>query len=77
MWTEENNQLKKSFVFKNYLEALKFVNSISYDIEGLGHHPTITLTWGRVDIITQTHDAGNIVTDKDHQLATLINSHYE
>jgi 4a-hydroxytetrahydrobiopterin dehydratase len=77
MWIEENNELKKSFKFSNYLEALAFVNSISSDIEKLGHHPIITLTWGRVDIATQTHDAGNTVTDKDYQLTTLINTHYE
>jgi 4a-hydroxytetrahydrobiopterin dehydratase len=77
MWIEENNELKRSFKFSNYLEALEFVNSLTEDIEKLGHHPVITLTWGRVDIATQTHDEGNIVTTKDHQLTELINTHYE
>jgi 4a-hydroxytetrahydrobiopterin dehydratase len=74
MWIEENNQLKKSFKFPNYLEALSFVNQISSVIEQLGHHPIITLTWGRVDISTTTHDAGNTVTNKDFQLTQLIDS---
>jgi 4a-hydroxytetrahydrobiopterin dehydratase len=77
MWIEENNELKRSFEFSNYLEALEFVNNISQDIEKLGHHPVITLTWGRVNIQTTTHDAGNIVTTKDHELSKLINKHYE
>lgn len=69
--------LKKSFGFGNYLEALDFVNRISVDIEKLGHHPVITLTWARVDITTQTHDANNSVTELDHQLTKLIDTHYE
>ncbi len=76
MWIEENNKLKRSFAFSNYLEALAFVNSLTDDIEALGHHPVITLTWGRVDIATQTHDAGNIITDKDYQLTKIINTHF-
>ncbi len=72
MWIEENNQLKKTFTFKNYLEALDFVNKISVGIEELGHHPVITLTWGRVEISTTTHDAGNTITDKDYKLTELI-----
>jgi 4a-hydroxytetrahydrobiopterin dehydratase len=76
MWIEENNQLKKSFKFQNYTDALAFVNLISSGIESLGHHPVITLTWGRVDIASQTHDAGNIVTEKDIALSKLIDKCY-
>jgi 4a-hydroxytetrahydrobiopterin dehydratase len=77
MWIEENDMLKKSFKFNNYLEAIAFVNSLTESIEELGHHPVITLTWGRVDITTQTHDAGNKVTELDYQLSKIINTHYE
>jgi 4a-hydroxytetrahydrobiopterin dehydratase len=77
MWIEENNMLKRSFAFNNYLEALAFINSLTESIEKLGHHPSITLTWGRVDIATQTHDKGNTVTELDHQLTQIINTHYE
>jgi 4a-hydroxytetrahydrobiopterin dehydratase len=77
MWIQVNNELKGSFRFSNYLKALEFVNRISEDIEKLGHHPVITLAWGSVEITTQTHDAGNIITEKDHQLSKLITAHYE
>jgi 4a-hydroxytetrahydrobiopterin dehydratase len=76
MWLEENNKLKKTFIFENYLQALNFVNKISIDIEKLGHHPEIMLTWGRVEISTCTHDAGNIITDKDKELTKLIDKQY-
>jgi 4a-hydroxytetrahydrobiopterin dehydratase len=41
--------------------------------EKLGHHPTWTNTWNSVEIWLSTHDAGNIITEKDHQLAAKIN----
>lgn len=36
------------------------------------HHPTWTNTWNTVEIWLSTHDAGNIVTDKDTSLALSI-----
>lgn len=77
MWIEEDNKLKREFKFSNYAEALNFVNKISIGIEELGHHPEITLTWGRVIITTTTHDAGNKITNKDVILTELINKIYE
>lgn len=40
--------------------------------EKMNHHPTWTNTWNTVTFELSTHDAGNKVTDKDHQLANVI-----
>jgi 4a-hydroxytetrahydrobiopterin dehydratase len=40
--------------------------------EKMNHHPTWTNTWNTVHIKLSTHDAGNIVTEKDHTLAKAI-----
>ncbi|MBL7863482.1 MAG: 4a-hydroxytetrahydrobiopterin dehydratase [Cyclobacteriaceae bacterium] len=72
MWTEQNNALKKSFVFKDFSEAFGFMTRVAFLAEKLNHHPTWTNTWNRVDIALSTHDAGNTVTDLDRKLAEAI-----
>lgn len=72
MWIEENNKLKRSFVFKDFTEAFGFMTRVALHAEKMDHHPTWTNTWNRVDIELSTHDAGNIVTDRDRALAATI-----
>lgn len=73
-WETTNNQLIKTFKFSNFVEALEFTNQVGLIAEKLQHHPTITLTWGKVEIATTTHDTGNTITDKDWELAKKIDS---
>jgi 4a-hydroxytetrahydrobiopterin dehydratase len=40
----------------------------------MNHHPTWTNTWNSVHIELSTHDAGNVVTEKDRKLASIIDS---
>jgi len=72
MWTEQNNRLKKSFVFKDFNAAFGFMTRVAFLAEKMDHHPTWTNTWNRVDIELSTHDAGNTVTDLDRKLAEAI-----
>ncbi|MCI0751143.1 MAG: 4a-hydroxytetrahydrobiopterin dehydratase [Flammeovirgaceae bacterium] len=74
MWKEENNKLTKSFVFKDFTQAFGFMTKVALIAEKMDHHPTWTNTWNRVNIELSTHDAGNIVTDKDRVLAKAIDS---
>ena len=72
MWKEENDRLYKSFSFKNFSEAFAFMTRVALEAEKLNHHPTWTNTWNRVSFELSTHDAGDIVTDKDRKLAEEI-----
>jgi 4a-hydroxytetrahydrobiopterin dehydratase len=72
MWKEENNKLKKSFTFKDFSEAFAFMTRVALIAEKMEHHPTWTNTWNTVNIELSTHDAGNIVTDRDRKLAAAI-----
>jgi 4a-hydroxytetrahydrobiopterin dehydratase len=72
MWKEENNRLKKSFKFKDFIEAFGFMARVAILAEKQNHHPTWTNTYNTVDIELSTHDAGNVVTAKDHKLAHAI-----
>lgn len=72
MWKEEDNKLKKTFKFRDFTEAFGFITRVAIIAEKMNHHPTWTNTWNTVSIELSTHDAGNIVTEKDHALAKAI-----
>jgi 4a-hydroxytetrahydrobiopterin dehydratase len=72
MWTEENNRLKRTFVFKDFTEAFGFMTKVAIAAEKMDHHPFWTNVYNKVSIELSTHDAGNIVTDKDRKLAKAI-----
>jgi|GEM_PF-152393 4a-hydroxytetrahydrobiopterin dehydratase len=76
-WREENNQLKGTFQFKNFIEAFSFMTEIAFHAEKMNHHPDWRNVWNRVEIALYTHDADNTVTEKDRKLATVIDQVYE
>jgi 4a-hydroxytetrahydrobiopterin dehydratase len=74
MWTESKNKLKKSFQFRDFPEAFAFMTRVAMAAEKMDHHPYWTNVYNKVDIELSTHDAGDIVTQKDHKLAAIIDS---
>ncbi|MEY5045095.1 MAG: hypothetical protein RL713_320 [Bacteroidota bacterium] len=74
MWKEENNKLYKKFQFKDFNAAFAFMTSVALLAEKADHHPTWTNTWNTVEIWLSTHDAGNVVTQKDRDLADQIDA---
>jgi len=72
MWKEENNTLYKKFEFKNFSEAFSFMTRVALAAEKMDHHPLWTNVYNKVEIWLSTHDAGDIVTDKDRKLAEQI-----
>lgn len=76
-WKEQNNSLSRSFEFKDFQEAFAFMTEVAIQAEKQNHHPLWTNVWNRVDFTLSTHDAGDIVTDKDHKLALAIDKIYQ
>jgi 4a-hydroxytetrahydrobiopterin dehydratase len=74
MWKEENNALTKTFTFADFTEAFGFMAKVAIVAEKMNHHPTWTNTWNKVSFQLSTHDAGDIVTEKDHALAKAIDA---
>lgn len=72
MWKEEDNQLKRTFEFGNFVEAFGFMTRVALIAEKMEHHPNWSNVYNRVEICLTTHDAGNTVTDKDRNLAAAI-----
>lgn len=68
-WVQEGNQIVKQFQFKDFAEALNFVNKVGAEAEKMDHHPDIFIhSWNKVQITISTHSEGGI-TKKDFQLA--------
>lgn len=72
MWQEKDHQLQRSFQFQNFSEAFAFMTRVALLAEKMDHHPYWINVYNRVEIRLSTHDAGDIVTEKDHQLAAAI-----
>ena len=73
-WTLNPKEgLVRSFNFDSFPQAIAFVNRIADVAETQQHHPTIEISYRTVTLRLITHDAGNQVTDKDYELARLIN----
>ncbi len=73
MWREVNNKLYRKFEFSNFSEAFAFMTRVAIEAEKMNHHPLWTNVWNTVEIWLSTHDAGDVVTDKDKKLAETIN----
>ena len=67
-WAETGGQIHRTFQFKDFVEAMKFVNVVAEQAEAAQHHPDILIRWNKVTLTVSTHDAGGI-TAKDFALA--------
>jgi 4a-hydroxytetrahydrobiopterin dehydratase len=76
MWQEEDNKLKKSYSFKDFREAFAFMNKVADVVNEMDHHPYWTNMYNKVSFELNTHDAGDVVTEKDHELASAIDRIY-
>jgi 4a-hydroxytetrahydrobiopterin dehydratase len=77
MWQEKNNALNRTFKFIDFTEAFSFMTEVAFKAEKMNHHPNWSNVWNTVTIQLNTHDAGNIVTEKDRKLADEIDKIYK
>ena len=68
-WAEQDNKLYRKFQFKNFSEAFAFMTRVALEAEKMDHHPLWTNVYNTVEVWLSTHSAGDIVTEKDRQLA--------
>ena len=72
MWLEQNDKLVRTFDFADFQEAFSFMTRVAFIAEDLNHHPSWSNTYSTVHIELSTHDAGDVITDKDRELARRI-----
>ncbi len=70
-WNLENDSIKKTYQFENFIESIDFINKIAPIAEDMQHHPDIKINYNKVGITLSTHDQGG-VTEKDFRLAAKI-----
>ncbi len=68
-WAETGGQIHRTFQFKDFVEAMKFVNKVAEQAEADQHHPDVLIRWNKVTLTLSTHDAAGI-TAKDFALAS-------
>jgi 4a-hydroxytetrahydrobiopterin dehydratase len=74
MWNEKDNALHATFKFKDFSQAFAFMTEVAIAAEKHNHHPSWHNVWNTVTFELSTHDAGDIVTDKDRDLADTIDN---
>jgi 4a-hydroxytetrahydrobiopterin dehydratase len=72
MWEEKENALYRKFQFADFSEAFAFMVRVALVAEKMDHHPKWTNVYNTVEMWLSTHDAGDIVTEKDRKLAKKI-----
>ncbi len=72
MWQEVDNKLYRQFEFEDFVSAFSFLTKIAIVSEKQNHHPEIHNVYNKVQIWLSTHDAGNVITEKDRTLAQSI-----
>jgi 4a-hydroxytetrahydrobiopterin dehydratase len=74
MWETINNELYRKFQFCDFSEAFAFMTRVAFLAEQQNHHPRWSNVWNTVEVWLSTHEAGNIVTEKDQKLAKAIDA---
>ena len=77
MWKEKDDSLQAELKFKNFIQAFGFMSQVAIIAEKQGHHPDWFNVYNTVTFKLNTHDAGDVVTDKDHKLAEAISEIYK
>lgn len=71
-WIEKNDKLKRKFEFKDFNEALAFINKLATICESMNHHPEINWVYNKIELTLLTHDVDDKITELDYQLANKI-----
>lgn len=72
MWQNQNGKLYQKFEFQDFKQAVLFMNKVADIAEELNHHPKIHNNQNSVELWLSTHSAGDVVTEKDQELADRI-----
>ncbi len=72
-WKVSDNTLKATFTFDDFNQAFGFMTQVALEAEKQNHHPNWSNEYNKVEFSLSTHEAGDVVTEKDQNLANAIN----
>lgn len=70
-WVEISDAIQRTLGFKDFTQAMKFVNAVAEAAEKAQHHPDILIRYNKVTLTLSTHDASG-VTEKDFAFAATV-----
>jgi 4a-hydroxytetrahydrobiopterin dehydratase len=70
-WSRRSDALTRTYQFRNFTQAMEFVNRVADLAESANHHPDIDIRYSKVTLTLSTHDVGGI-TSNDVALARSI-----
>ena len=74
-WNLQQGKLTREWTFKDFVQAMAFVNQVAEIAEAAGHHPDIDIRYNRVLLGLISHDAGGI-TSRDAAMAKQISEQF-
>lgn len=72
-WRKSGSVIRRTYEFKDFVVAMKFVNALARAAEKAWHHPDIDIRWNKVTLALTTHDQGGL-TEKDFDLAARFDA---
>ena len=72
-WSVDGDRLRRKLVFRDFVEAMRFVNRMAEVAEAEGHHPDFTVHYREVDVTVWTHAVGGL-SENDFILAAKIDA---
>ena len=70
-WKKQGDMITRTFEFKDFSAAMKFVNAVAELAEQAWHHPDVDIRWNKVTLTLTTHKAGGL-TEQDFALAQKV-----
>ena len=70
-WKKTGAAIARTFAFKDFPAAIRFVDAVAKLAEQAGHHPDIDIRWNKITLTLTTHSAGGL-TEKDFKLARQV-----
>lgn len=74
-WAQQDKAILADFTFRDFSDALIFVNSVAQAAEQANHHPDIDIRYNKVRMLLTSHDSGGI-TRRDTRMARQISEIY-
>ena len=72
-WELGEDRIKRTFKFKDFVEAFGWMSSVALIAERMNHHPEWKNVWATVEVELSTHDAGGL-TELDMKLAAAMDA---
>ncbi len=72
-WTRVGDAIERKWKFRDFREAMQFINHVAELAEAANHHPDMWNSWNRVKLTLTTHDTGGL-TNRDFNLAKKIDA---